>query len=102
MKKILALSLILLLLPLPSFALDCVGKVTKVMDWPAQCPNGVAYRLNVSNGKWICSKSKQSDSIILTAVATDKLVTTRVTSSESTCDVLATHYIEHEYIIVEK
>jgi hypothetical protein len=91
---------------LPSFSLECKGQVTKILDWPSKCSTGIAYQLESSNDKWICSISPQSDSMILTAFAADKtvisIISTGVAAGDSTCTILSTHYLKHQYIVVEK
>lgn len=99
MRYILSL---LLLLPVASYSATptCAGKVIQILDWN-YCDGHLAYRLDTSNGKWICSKSSNSDSMVLTAYATGKKLSASLndvasdTSPKvaSSCEDLQDHHV---------
>lgn len=74
MKKV--LFLLMALLPTQAFAADipCTGKVTLIMDYPGYCNNNLAFQLAGTSGHWLCSPSANSNSILLTAHATEKVL----------------------------
>jgi hypothetical protein len=82
-------------------ASSCPGYVIEVLDWPSKCNSHIAYKLDTSNDKWICSNSDLSDSMILTAYAAKKIVAPRLNTSISPdCESLPSYYVP-AYITVK-
>ncbi|KGJ88796.1 hypothetical protein [Colwellia psychrerythraea] len=95
--------LLLALTPLVSFASeDCNGKVSYIMDHPSWCESHLAFKMDIIPEKWICSLSERSDSMILTALASDKVISARLALQiPGKCQAIG-HYQKPEYISLLK
>lgn len=83
--------------------IGCTGNVTLVMEWPDQCGGNLAYFTDNSNGKWFCSLSEKSGSLVLAALASGKKVTSTLLESDaSSCSTIAAHYLMPRYIIIRQ
>jgi hypothetical protein len=96
LKKILIL--LVLIFPISSHALDCIGQVKEVLDWPEQCDGKVAFLLDNSNGKYICTISDKGEAMVLAAVVSGKHVGVRLTSNDTSCEAIASHYLSPLYM----
>lgn len=67
----------------PALAADssenCPGKVTIVMDYPGKCDGQFAFQLESTGYTWLCSRSDNSDSLLLTAYVTKQAINPRLT-----------------------
>jgi len=61
-------------LPSLAFAADmnCGGDVTVVMGDHPSCQGHMAFKTKSSGAKWMCTKSKEAGSIVLTALTAKK------------------------------
>jgi hypothetical protein len=87
----------------PAYAvLDCVGKVERILEWPQQCNGNLAFILdnNKSNGKYVCTLSSKSESMVLAAFMAGKNISFRLGISGETCEGLTSHYLKPTYIHV--
>lgn len=74
---------------------DCVGKVTNVLDYPRYCGGNLAFKLDSTNGKWVCTLSDVSGSMILAAFTSGAKVNVR--TAAETCGAIE-HYHRPSYI----
>ena len=90
--------------------LRCGGVVNNVMDYPTKCADNLAFTLGAtedqsgSNGKWLCSPSTRSDSMLLTALVSGKEINSYIYNPEnvSACsDLLTESYIIPRYLILK-
>ena len=103
MKNInLLLLAILLLVCRSSFALDCAGKVTHILEWSTQCSGQFAYILDNSNGKYFCAKTQATGSLVVSALMANKTSQVRVITNDATCETLSSHYLTPTYINLYK
>lgn len=94
---------VLLMSPMLSFAgaINCGGKITMVMGGHSSCGGFVAFKTEKSLSKWICSKSKDNDAVILAGFMADKTTYSTVFVVSNSCVDLA-HYQSAEYVILYK
>ena len=94
---------ILLVLPGYVFAgdINCGGKITIVMGGHSSCDGYVAFRTDDSSGKWICSKSKDNDAVILAGFMADKTTYTAASVASNSCADLSDYHAA-EYVILYK
>lgn len=79
---------------------NCSGQVTRILEWPSKCNGLLAYQTTASNGKWICSVSTKTETLILMAYAAQKQVNVRLdTAVASSCEVVD-HYHRPMYVSV--
>jgi len=84
-----------------AFSLDCKGKVKVILDWPQQCNGNLAFILDEnSNGKYICTASGKSESMVLAALMAGKKISVRLNVSGETCNTLSSHYLTPTYLHV--
>lgn len=79
---------------------NCPGKVTAILDYPVYCDGNLAFKLDVSGGKWICSLSDKSDSIVLLAYSTGKTLDPRLELPTPGDCSSVTHYQKPIYLSV--
>ncbi len=102
MKK--TLLLLAALLPTQVFASDlaCVGKITNVMDYPAQCNGNLSFQLNATGNTWNCSSSATGNAMLLSAQATKKNVSIYIPNASGalTCATVP-NYTTPRYMILK-
>ncbi|MBA6233656.1 MULTISPECIES: hypothetical protein [unclassified Colwellia] len=101
MKKLILI--MLLIMSTSAFAdVDCKGTVKLVLEWPQQCNGNLAFMLdgNKSNGKYVCTISSKSESMVLSALMSGKSISFRVKVSGETCESLSSHYLTPMYLHV--
>ncbi|WP_104403461.1 hypothetical protein [Vibrio penaeicida] len=84
------------------FAADknCGGKITLVMGDHSACGGHMAFKTEASNTKWMCTKSNEAGSIVLTALTAGKETAVYIDDSRiSTCPDLP-HYRKISYVII--
>jgi hypothetical protein len=85
-KKLIFLLLILFSTSQLAFALNCDGKITRVLSGNNYCAGGerVGFLWSGGGSSWMCSSNKNMDALIMTAYALGKPVSVR-DSSWSDC-----------------
>lgn len=80
MKKILTIGLAFMsatsfnALAVPS----CPGRVAQILEWPNKCNGNLAFKLDSTHGSWLCTLSKRSESMVLTAYASEATIVPRL------------------------
>lgn len=62
---------------------NCPGKITIILDYPSQCNGELAFQLDSTGSKWLCSLSNKSNSMLLTAYAAGKKINPRLVLSKA-------------------
>ena len=102
MRRALILVMLLAFSSENALALDCEGNITQVMDHFVNCSGNMAYMTDNSNGKWFCTISATSTSIVLAAFIAGKKVSTRILpTSDPSCSQISTHYQTPQYIVMK-
>ncbi len=97
-KKQVIVLITLSLFPISAVALDCDGYITEVYSWPSRCDGFYAYKLDNSNGRWICSASDKGDALVLLAYSTNTQIRTRIAAGGDACANLSTDWLVHDFI----
>ena len=83
--------------------MNCGGKILHVMGGHYSCGGFVAFKTESSN-MWMCSQSKDADSVILAGFMADKSTYTAIIGTDtanSECSELP-HYRKISYVILNK
>jgi len=78
MKKLLLFVLLVISSNVNAVVESCPGKVIMILDFPVKCSGRMGYKLDVTGTRWLCSLSKNGDSMILTAYTTGKTIDARL------------------------
>ena len=81
-----------------ALSIDCYGKIEEINSSPAYCQGHYAYKIDSTNGRWVCSISDQDDSLVLLAYSMQKKVRTRVSvSATETCANFTTDWLNNSF-----
>ena len=77
---------------------ECAGKVQRVLDWPEKCNGQIAFKVESTNGKWVCALSSVSSSMVLAAYASGKTIVARTDDEKAAGCSSLSHYHKPLYI----
>lgn len=80
--------------------MPCGGQVRMVMGDHPSCNGNLAFKTTASASKWMCTKSQESGSVVLTALTTENSTYVSIDNANATTCPDLPEYREISYVIV--